>query len=192
LRSIDSTSQKFDLTEVSQTLWVKWLRGRWIMGIALVLAGFILAAASLYRALSASLAGNYLYVGRPDLVLFGFFFAWGIVAWWSQHNVSKPANAVIVSREGIEFQFPTFRPKVLAWSNPSFRLRSSPLRSANLGREVHCSQFWWKPRAYMPEDVVVAITAAARAHGLDVQSVKDPNSVTGEGMVIRATRPPAR
>jgi len=190
--STSQPDQRFDLTDISQRLWLKWLRGKWMMGLVGVSVCVVVSLAFLYRAAISSTGGDFLYLGSSDLVLFGLFAIGGGLISWSQILVSKPASAVVVSQRGVEIQYPSYAPMRLDWTDRSFRLRTSPGHYFALDRDLSCAQFWWKPRAFLPEEVVAAIATSARGHGLDVRTVKDPNSVTGEGMVIRATRPRAR
>ncbi len=180
--------QKFDLSEISRMLWVKWLRFKWA-NHAMAVAFFSLAAAVfVYSAITSSLAGDYLYKGRADFVFVAFFAVFAGLFVWSGHSVSKPATAVLVSQGGIEIQYPSYRPKVLEWTDASFHLKISTSYHPSFGGNLQGSQFWWKPRLFMKDEVANAIVTAARAHGMDVQTVDDPNSNTGKGILIQAPR----
>ncbi len=169
---------------------MKWLRSKWAGGIGIALFCFLGGAIMLYLAVSRSIEGVSLYRGpASDLGLFGFFVGAGLVLYWSNHFVGKPADGVVVSDRGIELHYPSYGPKLLEWADRSFRLRIWTSYQASIGEHLQGAQFWWKPRLFMRQEVADVIIAAARSHGMDVRTVKDGNSTTGEGIVIR---PPAK
>ncbi|HYA58050.1 MAG TPA: hypothetical protein VEH57_06275 [Thermoplasmata archaeon] len=181
-----ASSRVYDLSAISSVLWKKWLRTKWVGNIAAVVLLALFAGLELYDSLRAISQGQYLYPGRVDLVLFGFFAAMGAALFWASHFVSPPARRVVVGDGSIRIEFPWASPKTLAWSDPMFRLRISRTFSFSLNSELSFSQFWWKPRLYMPLEASSAIVQEARAAGMTVTTPKDPNSTTGVGVLIRA------
>jgi len=178
----------YDLSEISHVLWVRWLRSRRVM-VLIVLGVCALAAVGfVYLTIRDTLAGHWMHQGQADVAFIGFFAAFGGVFWWAGRFVAKTATAVVITKNGVEIQYPTSRPLILNWADPSFRMRISTIFDSNLQSRLQVSQFWSRPRLYMWENVGAAVVDAARAAGMEIRTVKDPNSVTGTGFLIRHPR----
>lgn len=176
-----------DLEHISTTLWKSWLRGKFYpcVGITAFVVGA--GALSIYRAIVAAQMGNYLYPGRYDLAIAGFFLGMGGCLLWATHFVDKPASSVQVDSTGVTLSYPRHSPKRLSWADPRLKIRLSYGFHPSLDSTLAFLQFYlWKPRAFLNEDAVLAIVNSARTAGLSVRTVEDPYSSTGETLIITA------
>jgi len=192
MSGVQASPRTFDLSDISRILWKKWLRYRWSVNI--FLTGFLAFGAVFfaYWAVVDSLAGQYLYKGRADIVFVAFFAVFAGVMYWSGHFVAKPASALVLTPNELEIRYPSTGPRRMQWSDPKFKLEISTSYHATLSTHLRDCRFWWKPRLFMRDDAADAIVTAARLAGLEVRAVKDPNSTSGEATLIRASGADAR
>jgi hypothetical protein len=175
-----------DLSDISQTLYRRWLRPKWIGNLAtsgfLALAGLVFVAYSALGALPHGFSGRSL----ADVVLAVFFFSGaGLLYFVGNNRTRRPATSVELRLEALVIHYGSRASNTLKWSDPSFRLRISRMRSETLAMEISHVLFWLYPRLFMTDDVRDAIVAAAKSRGLDVATVNDGDSNTGTGILIR-------
>lgn len=184
----ESVSGRFDLSSLSEALYKKGgLRFQWLT--RLVVVGFLAAVVAYFVVLLVrnSLEGSFQTGGRVDIVLIGMFGGLACLIYWTANFSSRqPATEVEITDEEVAFRYPTGSSLALHWRNPSFRLQ---IQTGRFQQEtIRGISFWWHPRAVLTDEAVDAMVAAAKLHGLEVRSVKDPNSVTGSGTVIEFPR----
>jgi hypothetical protein len=175
----------FDLSEISEKLYVGWLRRKWwtavfMIGVLTAASGAMIILA-VYDATIRGLPGR----ATADLVLVAFFASLALLLYFTGNSASRhPATELQLSAQALAISYPNGRRARFSWSDPKFSLRISKMRSATLGSEVAYSTFWWYPRLYMSEDVSSALEETARGRGLSVERAKDANSPSGESTLI--------
>lgn len=176
----------YDLSDLSSAFYVRWLRPKWLMnvvaiGIAIAAAIFFLVYAG-YDVLAGRFAGH----GDADLVLAAFFLVFAYLFYFvGNARNRRPARAIELREDSLVIVYGSRRFLALRWDDPAFYLRIGRFNSNTLGRSVAYSQFWWHPRAFMTDEASLAISNEARVRGFKVECVKDPNSDSGESVVIR-------
>jgi len=189
MNSSDNGSRTFDLTELSDKLYVGSLRFRWIANLVAVFFFGAFAAVSVFFAVRSSLAGYFSTYGAASLVLAAFFGTLAFLIYWSANSLLRhPATALDIGSKGVVIHYPGNRRKLLSWGNRRFSLKIGTMNYPESNFSFRSARFLWSPRLCMTDEAAEALIASARSHGMSVQTVKDPNSVTGTGVLIRSAR----
>jgi hypothetical protein len=117
----------------------------------------------------------------------GLFLGFAALFTWIWNFQDRfPAVALLLQEEGLEVHYRRNRIWHLAWSRPSFRLRildeSLPPQAATFR---HCV-FYWRPRLILTDEAVEALVSAATRHGLNVRTLPDSASRSGQSILITA------
>jgi hypothetical protein len=184
----DVPGETFELSDLSRILWVKWMRGKWARGVSFILLVGGFAVLFAVSAVNASVHGAFASYGVADIVLVALFVTLGLIGYWANIRWQYPSIGLIVGREGLVVRYKSGNPLIKRWEDPSFKIRIERRYSNALNATVSSSTFTWRPRVFMTGEIVDALVGTARAHGMEVLSVKDPNSTSGESTLIRAPR----
>jgi hypothetical protein len=179
----------YDLTQVSQTLYTRWLQYRWFTLV--IVAGFSLVVSGLLAlfAFEEALSGRFWTRGVADMGLVAFFAVFAaLFLLVGNSKVRRPATRVELSAVGVQVGYPSGKLILLRWTDPSFRLKIGSMYSHLLKQPLRTSSFAWWPRLFMTEEVANSVLSAARARGMDITEVRDPGSSTGQSTVIKSSR----
>jgi hypothetical protein len=177
----------FDLSELSGVLWIKWLRAKWAIGVGFIILVSAFAILFAFSAVNATVHGAFASHGAADFVLVALFLVFGGLMYWANIRWTYPAIGLVVGPEGLVIRYRSNSTLTKAWEDATFSLNIERLYFPPLKSTISSCVFPWSPRLFMRDDVVEEIVAAARARGLDVLSVRDPNSTSGDAILIRAT-----
>lgn len=185
-----ATGGRFDLSDISQRYWTRWLRGKWVGGTFVVAFMGFLAALIGYGALATLITDGLTSHVLSGLGLFAFFAAASILMFISDIQVSRPAREVIVSEAGVEIRFPSSGTVLLRWSDPKFKLTLDGFYSAIAGSRVFVAAVGaFRPRIYASQEATRVIVAAAQRAGLDVKMPSQGAFDADSTIRIRASRP---
>jgi hypothetical protein len=179
----------FDLSDISEKLYIGWLRSKWRTTVIMI--GILAVASSAMISLAAFDALVRRLPGRAtaDVALVAFFVAIASLLFIVGNARSRrPATAVKLGTQALVISYFNGKNVVLRWNDAAFQIRIAKMRSATLGTEVAYSLFWRYPRLFMPEEVAAAIEATARERGLSVERAKDADSPSGECILIRSQK----
>jgi hypothetical protein len=184
----DVVPRTFEFTQMASVLWIKGIRQKWGTGLGAAALFSFFAIVFAVRAASASLDSAYAGLGLANLVLVALFGAFAALLFVGSLRWRYPAVVLVVSPEGILVRYRSNQSLAKSWSDPSFRLKIGKMYSHTLKSTIPNSIFTWAPRLFMTDDAAEAIVSMARARGLEVSTVRDPNSTSGDSILIRAAQ----